>query len=264
MFTERSIETVLMMQILASISSRWELIVSVLLAMTCHAAILTVIPAGTASEPQLDLAAHRRNLEITLMPSPAVERERIPDRVREKKTSATRQAVSRQPARDKVPFACRRSSASVSRQRKRIEPPSERRSPVRSSRIGQRPPRENAVVSEKRRPAAEEGGSQQNQARSAEPVMIGKVAVEYPRFAIDEGWEGRVILEILVSETGDPRRVELKRSSGHAFLDRSAVRQVRENFRFSPALEQGRPVARWLEQSISFELNNLSVSVATR
>jgi TonB family protein len=53
----------------------------------------------------------------------------------------------------------------------------------------------------------------------------------------------------------------VEKSSGHSYLDRSAVRQIMENFRFRPAMDDGKLVSRWVEQSISFSLVDTSVSV---
>jgi protein TonB len=56
----------------------------------------------------------------------------------------------------------------------------------------------------------------------------------YPRLARERGWEGEVLLRVLVSEAGDVRSVSVERSSNHAVLDAAALRAVRR-WRFHPS-----------------------------
>ena len=64
----------------------------------------------------------------------------------------------------------------------------------------------------------------------------------YPRLAIQRGLEGVVLLRILVDADGRPLQVGIEQSSGHALLDREAVRHVQRNWTFRPALRDGQPV----------------------
>lgn len=56
----------------------------------------------------------------------------------------------------------------------------------------------------------------------------------YPRLARLRGWEGEVLLRVLVSEAGDVRRISVERSSSHAVLDAAALKAVRR-WRFHPS-----------------------------
>lgn len=56
----------------------------------------------------------------------------------------------------------------------------------------------------------------------------------YPQFARDQGWEGLVVLELMVRADGHPSSVKIFRSSGYDILDRAALRAV-EKWRFVPA-----------------------------
>ncbi len=67
-------------------------------------------------------------------------------------------------------------------------------------------------------------------------------APAYPRAAIQRGLEGTVMLRILVGADGRPLEVGIERSSGHAVLDREAVRHVQRSWTFRPALRDGQPV----------------------
>ncbi|MGY1410224.1 MULTISPECIES: energy transducer TonB [unclassified Luteimonas] len=64
----------------------------------------------------------------------------------------------------------------------------------------------------------------------------------YPRLALQRGLEGVVLLRILVGTDGRPLQVGIEQSSGHAVLDREALRHVQRNWTFRPALRDGQPV----------------------
>ena len=76
----------------------------------------------------------------------------------------------------------------------------------------------------------------------------------YPREARLSGWEGTVVLRILVDTEGQPAQVTIAASSGHALLDDSALATARA-WRFSPALENGRPTAMVHEVRFRFRLD---------
>lgn len=64
----------------------------------------------------------------------------------------------------------------------------------------------------------------------------------YPRQALLDGSEGTVVLEVLVGSDGRPREVRVHASSGDRRLDDAARRQVLRQWRFQPAMQDGRAV----------------------
>jgi protein TonB len=76
---------------------------------------------------------------------------------------------------------------------------------------------------------------------------------EYPAQARREGWEGTVLLAILVDAEGRPARITLSRSSGFASLDGAAQETVK-HWRFQPARYDGKPVQSWVKVPIVFTL----------
>lgn len=64
----------------------------------------------------------------------------------------------------------------------------------------------------------------------------------YPRASIRAGSEGTVLLEVLVDVDGRPLRVDVRQGSGDARLDAAARRQVLGQWRFRPAMHDGRPI----------------------
>ena len=77
---------------------------------------------------------------------------------------------------------------------------------------------------------------------------------EYPERAIREGWEGTVLLEVLIDSHGRPERVSINRSSGFAVLDQAA-REAVKNWRFRPASLGNRQITSRERVPIVFRLD---------
>lgn len=80
----------------------------------------------------------------------------------------------------------------------------------------------------------------------------------YPLAARRRGQEGKVVLRAQVTAEGHCAAVELKTSSGHALLDRSALQTVRQ-WRFVPARRGDLAVASWVEVPVTFRLRDESL-----
>lgn len=76
----------------------------------------------------------------------------------------------------------------------------------------------------------------------------------YPMTARRQGWEGVVVLEVVVDRNGKPESVDLKDSSGHAVLDESARKAV-QTWRFMPAMMGSLPVSSMVLVPVRFELD---------
>ncbi len=88
--------------------------------------------------------------------------------------------------------------------------------------------------------------------RSASPVA-GNRPPTYPEPAVSRRISGTVLLLVRVDASGRVEDIEVLTSSGSAILDREAVRAVAA-WRFSPALERGRPVPGAVEVPVRFAL----------
>ena len=77
----------------------------------------------------------------------------------------------------------------------------------------------------------------------------------YPLLARRRGYEGRVLLSVLVRADGGGGGVTLKQSSGHAMLDASALDTVRR-WRFLPARRGATPVESRVDVPIVFRLED--------
>ncbi|MCS6924834.1 MAG: energy transducer TonB [Candidatus Binatia bacterium] len=76
----------------------------------------------------------------------------------------------------------------------------------------------------------------------------------YPLLARRMGAQGVVVLRVFVQANGTVGEVTVSQSSGFSILDESAVKTVRERWRFVPARLDGRPIASWVEVPIRFVL----------
>lgn len=86
------------------------------------------------------------------------------------------------------------------------------------------------------------------------PVAINPVSpVRYPQALLDQGIEGQVLLRLFVDSSGKviPDSTRIAESSGYPALDSAALAGSPE-LRFSPALQQGRPVAAPFLQPVQF------------
>jgi protein TonB len=75
----------------------------------------------------------------------------------------------------------------------------------------------------------------------------------YPSEARRKGYHGEVLLRVEVLPNGQVGEIELKKSSGHEVLDRSALNAVRA-WRFIPARKGQTPVSLWVNIPIRFQL----------
>ncbi|MCG6880189.1 MAG: energy transducer TonB, partial [Deltaproteobacteria bacterium] len=68
------------------------------------------------------------------------------------------------------------------------------------------------------------------------------------------GYEGVLLLKVLVNGDGKVADLLVLKSSGYSMLDKSAVRAVR-NWRFEPGTVDGKPAKMWVQVPVRFKLN---------
>jgi len=91
---------------------------------------------------------------------------------------------------------------------------------------------------------------------NSEAVAVDRVTPPpYPGIALRRGLEGTVELLVLVGDDGLPQRVEVVAGSGHRELDRAAREHVLREWRFHPALRDGRPVSALVRVPIRFRID---------
>ncbi len=75
----------------------------------------------------------------------------------------------------------------------------------------------------------------------------------YPRKAKRRGYTGTVVLMVLVDTNGMVKNLWVFESSGYRILDNAAINSVR-NWMFYPLTRGGKPVEKWINQPVTFEL----------
>jgi len=85
--------------------------------------------------------------------------------------------------------------------------------------------------------------------------QLDNPAPVYPPAARRLREQGEVLLSVYILPDGSVGEIRLKRSSGHARLDRSALEAVKR-WRYVPASRGGEPIPYWYVQPIAFVLNN--------
>jgi len=86
------------------------------------------------------------------------------------------------------------------------------------------------------------------------PKPITKIAAIYPELARRAGITGTVLLRVLVDKFGKVRDVLIFRPSGTNVGFEEAAREAVRQWTFSPAIQNGQPVAVWVDIPIRFEV----------
>lgn len=86
-------------------------------------------------------------------------------------------------------------------------------------------------------------------------AYLNNPAPEYPALARRKGEQGRVLLKVLVSETGLAQKVQIDTSSGYDKLDQAAVEAVKK-WSFIPARRSNQAVSAYVLVPIKFSLNS--------
>ncbi len=84
------------------------------------------------------------------------------------------------------------------------------------------------------------------------PVLIKGAEAEFSDEARRGGFQGNVILSLLVTEQGLPTDILIEKSLGHG-LDEKAIESV-QKYRFKPATKDGKPVPARISIEVSFRL----------
>ena len=89
--------------------------------------------------------------------------------------------------------------------------------------------------------------------REAAPMVDQNPPPEYPQQARKRGFQGLVLLRVLVGVNGEVMEVRMHESSGHEILDRIAEETVWK-WKFQPGYRGEEPLEMWIRVPIRFEL----------
>lgn len=98
------------------------------------------------------------------------------------------------------------------------------------------------------RDSASEAGSMRSKVRPG-----NNPRPEYPRTAREAGWEGTVVLQVMVLPDGTAGNVTLHKTSGHSILDEAALAAVK-GWQFVPAMDGNFPVQSMVRMPVRFDL----------
>ena len=88
----------------------------------------------------------------------------------------------------------------------------------------------------------------------ATPLYQRNPKPAYPALARRRGWQGTVVLAIMVLTDGSAGQVAVHKSSGHTLLDNSALKTIK-TWRFLPGMKNGAPIAMEVQVMVHFELH---------
>lgn len=98
------------------------------------------------------------------------------------------------------------------------------------------------------RDSAPEAGSMRSKVRTG-----NNPRPEYPRAAREAGWEGTVVLQVMVLPDGTAGNVTLHKTSGYSILDEAALAAVKD-WQFIPAMDGNFPVQSVVRMPVRFDL----------
>jgi len=88
-----------------------------------------------------------------------------------------------------------------------------------------------------------------------EPVPVSTPAPSYPRQAAQRRTEGYVVVEFTVNALGETSDISVLRAEPRGVFDNEARRAV-ARWTFRPALVNGKPTPKRVQQTLTFKLNN--------
>ncbi|MBU2522255.1 MAG: TonB family protein [Proteobacteria bacterium] len=89
--------------------------------------------------------------------------------------------------------------------------------------------------------------------REAIPIYDKNPSPEYPLIARRRGFQGTVVLEVLVDRNGRVGDLRIFKSSGYKVLDSAAEESVRE-WIFKPAIKGNENIEMWVRVPVCFQL----------
>ena len=89
-------------------------------------------------------------------------------------------------------------------------------------------------------------------AKEARPLYLTNPLPEYPKIARKRGYQGSVVLEVLVDRNGNVVDLRVAKTSGYPILDKAAITTVK-NWSFEPGMVGRERVAMWVRIPIRFE-----------
>jgi protein TonB len=88
----------------------------------------------------------------------------------------------------------------------------------------------------------------------AKPIYRINPPPSYPNIARKRGYQGNVVLEVLIDKRGKVLDLVIFSSSGHSILDKTAIASVKK-WLFQPGMRGSDKIEMWVRVPIRFKLN---------
>jgi len=214
-----------------------------MIALAIHAGIVFTHMPLIAPRPLSFKAEKHGRLEISMVTTDTVE---------VKKPSAV-PPVKKVVRKEKKIIRPDKRSRPVSPKKERVESPS----PERLEASSNTAPSIEAAAPPPAAPAGE--GAEAAKVITAVPRYNENTPPIYPSVARRRGYEGVALISAEILVDGSVGALEIKMSSGHNILDRSALKAVRK-WKFEPARRMGDPVIMRVDVPVRFVLNDEGVN----
>ena len=93
-----------------------------------------------------------------------------------------------------------------------------------------------------------------SRASMTKPTLLTSSRPLYPRIARESGWEGTVMVRMLITTDGTASQIAIRKSSGHPLLDKAAQEAVKR-WTFRPGKDGNIPIPKWVDIPIKFDLD---------
>lgn len=86
------------------------------------------------------------------------------------------------------------------------------------------------------------------------PYLLGHPKpISYPHWVVSKGWQGKLIIAVEIRTDGTIGLYQVMHSTGYKALDKRAVHTI-QNWKFHPAMKDGKPVKTCIQIPILFQL----------
>jgi protein TonB len=183
--------------------------------------------------------------ETKPLPQHSVEEAIVKEPVAQERVVALTLEESPPSKREETPFPLRVASSKGERLSIPVPPSYSRKIPV--------PPPPETGSQQRRQTTSKLGPPKDQEIVWAKPRYAENPKPSYPQEARKKGMEGEVLLRVEVLASGRVGQIEVKRSSGHETLDRSALSTVKQ-WNFIPAQKGEAAIPLWVNIPIKFQL----------
>jgi TonB family protein len=86
------------------------------------------------------------------------------------------------------------------------------------------------------------------------PLVSQRGAPIYPKSALNSELTGKVLVKATINTKGQPEKIKILKSSGHAILDNAFMETIKKYYLFKPKIKDGKAVAGEIELEYTYRL----------